>query len=54
MKILLPRGCFGLLALTFLVAGLIGLSNGKEPGVAWFMIICALIGVLRYLYDRGE
>jgi hypothetical protein len=54
MKILLPRGCFGLLALIFLVAGVMALGKGKEPGVAWFMIICALIGVLRYFYDRGE
>ena len=56
MKILLPRGCFGLLALGCLIGGIAGLTNGKESGAgyAWLMIACAVIGILRYFYDAGE
>jgi hypothetical protein len=56
MKILLPRGCFGLLALGCLIGGVAGLTSGKESGAgyAWLMIACAVIGILRYFYDQGE
>lgn len=51
---LIPRGCFGFLAFACLIGGFMGLAKGIEPGAAWFMIICASIGILRYFFDGGE